>query len=155
VRLAIERQPAVLLLDHLLDVGNAVKGYLRSLRGTGIGVVIAADVEHPRDHARVRARGLSYREIELPPLPVRHMGRLLNQEIKARQIPYPVSEPDRRALVQVARGRPGWIVSLIAAASKARYWRRDHLLVDLLATDVSMAVTRHYGARLCERLSRR
>jgi len=37
VRLAIERKPGILLLDHLLDVGNAVKGFLRSLRGTGLG----------------------------------------------------------------------------------------------------------------------
>jgi len=58
VRLVIERQPGILLLDHLFDVGNGVKGYLRSLGGTGLGVVIAVDVEPPRDHARVRARGL-------------------------------------------------------------------------------------------------
>ena len=57
VRLAIERKPGILLLDHLLDVGNAVKGYLRSLHGTGLGVVIAADVEQPaRSRARSRPR---------------------------------------------------------------------------------------------------
>jgi hypothetical protein len=155
VRLAIERQPGVLLLDHLLDVGNAVKGYLRLLRGTGLGMVIAADVEHPRDHARVRARGLSYRELTLPPLPERYMRRLLDREIEARQITNPVSESDRRALVRVACGRPGWIARLISAASKPRYWREADLLVDLLATDVAIAVTQHYGARLYKRLSKR
>jgi hypothetical protein len=153
--LAIERHPGILLLDHLLDVGNAVKGYLRSLRGTGLGVVIAVDVENPRDHARVRARGLSHREIALPPLPGRYLRRLLAREIEAQQLPNTVSEPDGRALVQIARGRPGWIMRLVATASKPRYWRGNHLLVDLLAADVSLAVTRHYGARLCERWSRR
>jgi hypothetical protein len=155
VRLAIERHPGILLLDHLLDVGNAVKGYLRSLRGTGLGVVMAVDVEHPRDHARVRARGLAYREIALPPLPGRYMRRLLDREIEAQQIPNRLLEADRHALVQVARRRPGWIVRLIAAAAKAHYWRGDHLLVDLLAADVSLAVAQHYGARLCNRWSKR
>jgi hypothetical protein len=140
--LAIERHPGILLLDHLLDVGNAVKGYLRSLRGTGLGVVIAVDVENPR-------------EIALPPLPGRYLRGLLAREIEAQQIPNTVSEPDARSLVQIARGRPGWIVRLVATASKPRYWRGNHLLVELLAADVSLAVTRHYGTRLCERWSRR
>jgi hypothetical protein len=155
VRLAIEHEPGVLILDHLLDVGNAVKGYLRSLRGTGLGVVIAADVEHPRDHARVRARGLSYREIALPPLHGRHLRRLLDRELRSGQLSCTVPESDREALIDVAQGRPGWIVRLAAAASQARYWRGDRLLIDLLATDVSIAVTHHYGARLRERWWRR
>lgn len=150
VRLAVEHRPGILLLDHLLDVGTAVKGYLRSLRGTGLGVVIAADVEHPRDHARIRTRGLSYREIALPPLPERYMRRLLDRQIKARQLPNPVSEPDRSALVQVAQGRPGRVVRLVAAVSQPRYWRGDRLLIDLLATDISIAVTQQYGVRLSE-----
>jgi len=145
----------MLLLDHLLDAGSALKGYLRSLRGTGLGVVIAADVEHPRDHARIRARGLSYREIALPPLLERHMRRLFDRRIKARRLPNPVSEPDRGALVQIAKGRPGWIVRLAVAASQPRYWRGDRLLIDLLAIDVSIAVTQYYGTRMGERWSKR
>jgi hypothetical protein len=155
VRLAIERQPGILLLDHLLDVGNAVKGYLRSLRGTGLGMVIAVDVEHPRDHARIRTRGLAYREFALPPLHGWHLRRLLERKLESQRLLTPVSESDRDALIQVARGRPGWIVRLAAAASQARYWRGDRLLIDLLATDASIAVTQHYGVRLNERWSKR
>ncbi len=155
VRVAIERKPGILLLDHLLDVGNAVKGYLRSLRGTGLGVVIAVDVEQPRDHARIRARALAYRELELPPLHGRYLRRLLDREIESQTLPHPISESERDALIDVARGRPGWIVRLAAAASQARCWRGNRLLIDLLATDVSMAVAHHYGARLNERWSRR
>jgi hypothetical protein len=46
------------------------------------------------------------------------------------------------------------VLRLIAASSKARYWRKDHLLI-LLATDISIAITQQYGARLSERWSRR
>jgi hypothetical protein len=155
VRLAIERKPGILLLDHLLDVGNAVKGYLRSLRGTGLGVVIAADVEQSRDHAHVRALGLAHRELALPPLHGRQLRRLLEREIELQRLPTPVSDSDRDALIQVAQGRPGWIVRLVAAASQARYRREDRLLIDILAADVSMAATSHYQARLNERWSRR
>jgi hypothetical protein len=155
VRLAIERKPGILLLDHLLDVGNAVKGFLRSLRGTGLGVVIAADVEHSRDHARIRTRGLAYRELALPPLHSRHLRRLLDCELRSGRLPYAVPESDRETLIDIARGRPGWIVRLAVATAQARYWRGDRLLIDLLATDVSMAVTSHYGARLNERWSKR
>lgn len=155
VRLAIEHNPGILLLDHLLEVGSAVKGYLRSLRGTGLGVLIAADVEQSRDHAHVRALGLAYRELALPPLHGRHLRRLLDFELRSGRLPYAVPESDREALIDVARGRPGWIVRLAAAASQMRYWRGDRLLIELLATDVSMAVTSHYGARLNERWSRR
>jgi energy-coupling factor transporter ATP-binding protein EcfA2 len=155
VRLAIERKPGILLLDHLLDVGNAVKGYLRSLRGTGLGVVIAVDVEQARDHVRIRARGLAYRELALPPLHGRYQRRLLDREIESQMPPHPISESERDALMQVAQGRPGWIVRLVAATLQARYWREDRLLIDLLAADVSMAIASHYRARLNERWSRR
>ncbi len=155
VRFAIERKPGILLLDHLLDVGNAVKGYLRSLRGTGLGVVIAVDVEQSRDHARIRARGLAHRELALPRLHGRHQRRLLEREIESHILPHPISDSERDALIQVAQGRPGWIVRLAAAASQARYWRGDRLLIDLLAADVAIAVTKYYGARLNERWLRR
>jgi hypothetical protein len=154
VRLAIEHEPGILVLDHLRDIGSAAKGYLRSLRGTGLGVVLAADVEHPRDHARIRGRGLFHRELALPPLPRRFMRRLLDREIESQRMPNLVSQLDRDSLIQIAQGRPGWIVRLAAAASHVRYWRAGRLLIDLLATDVALAVTQHYGARLSEHWSR-
>ena len=55
LRLAVDHRPGTLLLDHLVGAGTALKGFLRSLQGTGLGVVIAADIEHERDHARIRA----------------------------------------------------------------------------------------------------
>jgi Cdc6-like AAA superfamily ATPase len=104
---AIEDQPGVLLLDHLHDAGTQFKGYLRSLQGTGLGVLLAADVEVPRDHARFRSMRLAYREMEVPPLPSRYMHCILMNSLSEKTLPNSLKDADRSALVKVAHGRPG------------------------------------------------
>jgi MoxR-like ATPase len=48
----VEKRPAVLVLDHVLNAPTAMRSFLRSLRGNRTGVVFAFDVEHPRDHRK-------------------------------------------------------------------------------------------------------
>jgi energy-coupling factor transporter ATP-binding protein EcfA2 len=148
LRLAAERFRGVLLLDHLLEVGDAAAGFLHSLRGTGLGVLMAADVDHPRDHARVRARGLAYRELRLEPLPGRCLRSILDRQLTGRSLPGELTEKDRRALLRVARGRPGWIARLVAAAREPRYWGPGGLLHEALRADVSVGIARQYVSRL-------
>jgi hypothetical protein len=148
LRLATERTRGMLLLDQLLEVGTAAKGFLRSMRGTGLGVVMAADVEHPRDHARVRAWGLAYREHALEPLRGRCMRSLLDRRLIGRSLPGHLTDEDRQALLEIARGRPGWIDRLVASAADPRYWGAAGLLREVLHADISVAVTRQYVSRL-------
>ncbi|HZS41775.1 MAG TPA: ATP-binding protein [Polyangia bacterium] len=135
LRLAIAARPGVLLLDHVVAAGAAVKGFLRSLRGTGLGVVLAGDVEHPRDHARLRALGLAYREIAIPPLDGRYCARLLADGAHALLV-----EGDRIALVRMAEGRPGWALAIARRLSDERYWSGDRVRLELLRADVSIAL---------------
>jgi len=54
LRDAVQQRPGVLLLDHFRGCGTATKGFLRSLRGTGLGILIAADTFAERDHTWVQ-----------------------------------------------------------------------------------------------------
>jgi len=136
LRAAVERNPGVLLLDHLSSVGNATKGYLRSLYGTGLGVVIAADVENRKDHERVRAYHLAYHEMEIPPLSAKSMRRLLNKEISQLTMPYDLIKKDYMALLKISAGRPGMIVLLAQRLSDPLYWAEGRVKFELLRADV-------------------
>lgn len=81
LRLAVEARPSALLLDHVSAAGTAMKGYLRSLRGTGLGVILAADVENRRDHAAVRALHLTHMEMVVPPLAGSTMAAILERAV--------------------------------------------------------------------------
>lgn len=144
LHMAVEANPGVLLLDHLASGGTALKGFLRSLRGTGLGVLMAADVEDQRDRDRVRAFGLAYREIEVPLLPERHLRELLEAHLARRSLPYELADPDRGALITMARGRPGWIRSLVERLASPRYWAGQGVLLELLRCDLSLEVMNHY-----------
>lgn len=102
--------PGLLLLDHFAARGSGVKGFLRSLRGTRLGIVIAADTLGARDHAALRAQCLSSTEIAIPPLGLRHIRTLWRQISASRGISLP---PDREELVlRLAQGRPGYLVAM-------------------------------------------
>lgn len=140
LRLAVEREPGVLLLDHLTDAGAALKGYLRSLRGSGLGVLMACDVEHARDRARLRALGLAYREIEAPPLHGRVMARLLTDRLASAPVLHPLYADDSAALLAAAAGRPGWLAAACARLADPRYWSEDgRIRLTLLAADAKIA----------------
>jgi energy-coupling factor transporter ATP-binding protein EcfA2 len=133
---AVEARPGALLLDHLHDVGTQFKGYLRAMRGTGLGVILAADAEVPRDHDRLRAMHLAYLEAEVPPLPSRCLHRILDQTLEAAPTPFALTDTDRSALVRMARGRPGWIIWACRILGDIHYWRHGRVLLNSLRAEV-------------------
>jgi hypothetical protein len=152
LRQCVDGRPAVILLDHVLNAPTAMKGFLRTLRGTRTGVAFAVDADQPRDHARARGLHLTYREIALPPLERRHMRRLL--EAKLRAADQLVSEADQDALLDLARGRPGWIVMFAERLCDRQYWRNDRVRLDRLRLDASADVLARYLRANEERFSK-
>jgi predicted AAA+ superfamily ATPase len=61
---AADADPGCLLLDHVTQVPAAMKGWLRRLRGGVVGVVLAVDVDSPRE--REWLRGLKIGCTSLP-----------------------------------------------------------------------------------------
>lgn len=145
LRLAVERRPGLLLLDQLGAAGTATKGFLRSLRGLGLGVLLAGDVEHPRDRQRLRDFGLAYRELEVPPLSTRSLSRVLGALVPSLR---PLHSDDEAALLVAARGRPGWLVAAAERLGDKRYWSDDgRIRSTLLAADLAVATARRLFRR--------
>lgn len=144
LRLEAESRPGVLVLDHLGSIGTAARGLLRYVRGLGLGILIGADVEHPRDHAWLRGLRLSHREYRVPPLPRRDLRRVLDAALRGVRMLQPLGEEDASAMVDKAMGRPGWIVRMASRLEQARYWSHGRLLVNLLAIDVSVETKERY-----------
>jgi energy-coupling factor transporter ATP-binding protein EcfA2 len=140
---AAEVRPGALLLDHLGDVGTQFKGYLRAMRGTGLGVLLAADAEVDRDHDRLRAMHLAYLEVEVPPLPSRCLHRILGETLEADPLPFDLADVDRAALIRMARGRPGWVVWAGRIMCDPHYWRDGRVLLESLRAEI---MTRIAGA---------
>lgn len=141
LRMALERRPGLLLLDGLQAPGVALRSFLRSLRGTGLGIAFAADVEHSRDRRRLQALRLAYYEWAFPPL----RGAAFRQLFE-RSMPAPLHAADRQALLRVAAGRPGWIVRMGERLRDDGYWRGDRIRVEMLRADVTLEVLEHYGS---------
>lgn len=142
LRRAVEDKPAVLILDHVLKAPTALKGLLRSLRGTRTGVLFAIDADQPRDHAWARELHLTYREVELLPLSRRDMRRLLHTRLHAaeqRLIP-----EDEELVLDLARGRPGWIDMVVERLADPQYWRAGRVRADLLRLDVGSVIVQRY-----------
>jgi len=146
LRMAVEVRPGVLLLDHLARAGTGLRGFLRSLQGTGLGVLLAGDVEYPRDRARLRELRLAYREEEVPPLTPRQLRRVLEDGLRARTLPWPLGERDRAVLLDAAQGRPGRVVAFAERLADAQYWEDGHLRVARLTGDVWNVETARYLA---------
>jgi hypothetical protein len=144
LRLAIEKNPGALLLDHLREAGTQFKGYLRSLRGRGLGVLLAADMEAPRDHARFRSMRLSYREMEVPPLPGRYMRRILDNSLAGKSLPHPLTEADRSALLKAAQGRPGWVHLIGDLLPSADYWSGGRVHVESMRASIMIKINKSY-----------
>ncbi|MDA8141993.1 MAG: ATP-binding protein [Desulfobacteraceae bacterium] len=141
---AIEARPGVLLLDHLGEAGTQFKGYLRALRGTGLGVLLAADAEGPRDHQRVRGMHLSFQEIKVPPLSGRFLRRIMDDGIRAAPLPYPLGPADLAALILMAHGRPGWIIMAVQLLADTHYWRDGRVLKESLRAEIITRIARTY-----------
>jgi len=129
LRAAIENNPGVLLLDHVHNPGTQFKGFLSSLRGTGLGVLISADAEVPRDHVRLRSMHLAWRDMAVPPLSNRYMYRILADSLSVKLLPNPLKNSDRAALVKMAHGRPGWILMISDLLQKTDFWSNGNVLL--------------------------
>lgn len=143
---AAEARPGALLLDHLGEVGTQFKGYLRAMRGTGLGVLLAADAEVARDHERLRAMRLSYLEVEVPPLPSRCLHRILDEGLEAAPLPFALTDTDRSALVRMACGRPGWVIRSGRILADPHYWRNGRVLLESLRAEIMTRITGEYLA---------
>ena len=133
---AVEDNPGVLLLDHLDAAVPRFKGFLRSLMGTGLGVLYAADTETKRDHLKYRALGLAYEEEEIPPLPERYVRRIAEKVFSRKVLPFPLSSEDLSALIRMANGRPGWIYMMAGLLRQKEHWFRGEVMKESLRADM-------------------
>lgn len=143
LRDAAEATPAVLLLDHVTRVGTAMKGFLRSLRGTRLGVGFAIDVDGPRDKARMRKWCLSHTELQVPPASGTSLRRLLMERAGAGSS-RPLPPRALEELLEAAAGRPGYVASCARLMQEPRYWVDARLHLALLQSDAEIA-TRNRG----------
>ena len=134
---AADSEPVVLLLDDVGTVGNAMKSFLRRLRGKIAGVMLAFDIDSPRERARLRAQHLGCQTLRMPPLPGRIQRVLLTREWAACGLPA-VTPPVVRQLMRAAHGRPGWVITCSALARDPMYWRGGAVRVSILATDTEL-----------------
>ena len=144
MRRAVIERPGVVLLDHLRTATPAMKRFLTSLWGTGLGLIIAGDIEHARDRERIRGFRLTYRELVVPALGWRHSAQLLDRALAARRLPHPIAAPDRTKLLRVAQGRPGWILGIADRLSAQRYWRGGRICVEVLRSDLTFETASRY-----------
>ncbi len=103
---AADADPGCLLLDHVTKVPAAMKGWLRRLRGGVVGVVLAVDVDSPREREWLRGMKIGCSSLRMPPVDSRSLTRLLNHSWAAAELA-PLTPSARRTLVRSARGRPG------------------------------------------------
>jgi hypothetical protein len=134
---AADAEPGCVLLDHVTRVPSAMKGWLRRLRGGVVGVVLAVDVDSPRERERLRGLKIGSMAMRMPPVASRTLVRLLTHSWQLRTT-LPLSHPARRVLIHAARGRPGWIAACAALADDPRYWVNGNLRVNLLALDTEI-----------------
>ena len=136
---AADAERGVLLLDHATEVGTAMKSWLRRLRGGVVGVVMAVDVDSPREREQLRARVLGCTSVRMRPLASRTISRQLVAQLQAAGVP-PLPVSTRTVLVHAARGRPGWVVTCATIAPHDRYWREGQIKARLLAGDTELSL---------------
>jgi hypothetical protein len=146
--MAVEARPGVLLFDNLGRTGTAFKGALKSVLGTGLGVVLAADVDQARDHDRLRALGLSHYEIELRPLHGNSMRTLLQALLQARALAGDVTSDHLRALVAATDGLPGRAVEFADQLVDPRAWHAGSPRVEWLRTGSVIRAAERYRESL-------
>lgn len=134
---AADAESGCVLLDHVTRVPTAMKGWLRRLRGGVVGVVLAVDVNSPRERERLRGLKIGCMSTRMPPTASRTLTRLLVHSWKTRTA-LPLSGSARGRLVRAARGRPGWIMQCAALSADPRYWLDGQLRVHVLSLDTEM-----------------
>ncbi|HEY1693650.1 MAG TPA: ATP-binding protein [Polyangiaceae bacterium] len=148
LRRAAEARPGVLLLDHLGDTGTAFKAALKSVRGTGLGVLLAADADEARDRDRIRALCLSHCEVQLRPLHGNAMRCLLQHLVSSRRLGGTVTPAHLRALVAATEGLPGRAVDFANALVDPVSWMGTSPRVDWLRTGAIIRAAERYRQTL-------
>ena len=138
LRLAVEQDPGLLVLDGLDASGTALIGFLRSLRGKKLAVVAAAEVEDSEDLAIARSSGLAYRELAVPRLGGHELGRWLELLNRRFPLPFDLNVTARGVLLDLADGRPGILERAWARLRAGRYWRGPVPLLETVAADVRL-----------------
>jgi energy-coupling factor transporter ATP-binding protein EcfA2 len=144
LRRAVESRPGFLLLDHLGKVGSAFKGVLRSLRGTGMGVLLAADVDHVRDRFRARRLHITHLELELAPLHGSTIRALMRSMLAGCELPFPLRDQDLRMLARQADGLPGRAARFVDALRRPEAWTSGRPRSDWLRREAIIAAAEHY-----------
>jgi len=132
LRNAADAVPSVLLLDDVRGAGTMLKGFLRSLRGTPLGVLLAVDVNGPRDHARMRTLRLARREVDIPRLHASSLRSIVKTALASSPLDHALNEEDLRALVHASDGLPGRALSFVARLADASVWRDGRVRVGAL-----------------------
>jgi hypothetical protein len=144
LRRAIVNNPGVLFLDHIHDPGTQFKGYLRLLRESGLGMLIAADVDAPRDHAHFRAMHLAWREMAVHPLLNLYIYRMLAYMLSGKSLPNSLKSSDSIGLVRMAQGRPGWICMISDLLEQTDYWSNGNVLLANIRISIMSEIARRY-----------
>jgi len=148
--LAADKCQGVLLLDHIVEMNNAMVGFLRRLVGGIAGVLLVLDVDTPRERAKVRPGRLGGLPLQMPAFSATAMRSLLRSELDRRGFPT-IDTRAEQQLVHAALGRPGWIARCAALAEHTHYWREGRLaLTNLLCADTEIAL--RFGAQALAQL---
>lgn len=137
--LAADREPGVLIFDHVTRVGTAMVSFLRRLRGGVAGVLLAFDVEKESERLRLRGRHLGRPFL---PMPLASNGRLQNvlrRTNAQHRLPHLTRSHERR-IIQAAHGRVGWIAHCTRLIVHERYWTGTTLHVAVLCIDTEIAL---------------
>ncbi len=153
LRVASEGRPGLLILDHLSHSSASLKGFLRNFREAGQTTLIAVDTENERDHLLARSFRIADHELCVPPATTGSLSGLLKRETAPQSILSALSEDDRKAILRMAKGRPGWIVRVALRLTDPHYWASHHIRLRLLEVDVLDEVAREYMKRNAERSS--
>lgn len=136
---AADRRSGVLLLDHFHCASNAMVTLLRRLHGGVAGVLTAVDVDRDRERARARPWRYGALSVRMPPTPARELRRLLHAHSDRLGAPT-LPAGAERALIEAARGRPGWILECARLAREPRYWGARGPLLSVLCLDTEAVV---------------
>lgn len=140
LRRAAESNRGWLLIDHVgATAGVHLKATIKKLRDVGMGVLLAADTEHPRDRDRVRRLRLTHREIDLPRLHGSSIRSLLLSLLGSTVLPHPVDSDALTALVVAAEGLPGRAVRFVDALRDPCAWSRGRPRAAWLRTEAVIA----------------
>jgi hypothetical protein len=139
LRLAADRIPGVLLLDHTREVTTAMIGFMRRLKGGIIGALFVVDIDSEFERNRLVDWRRHAPRVRMPLMPNRRLQRLLGYAWVARNLPE-IDTRTRRHIVRAARGRIGWLRECIRRLEVPEYWSGGRLHVSTICTDCELVI---------------